>query len=297
MNPPRVKSLLTPRELADAIGASESSLRRWLDGGDLRVARTAGGHRRIPLAEAIRFIRQTGAHVVRPELLGLVDFRQAAAHVADDSDDEALFQSLNAGEASAARSLLVSRYLAGESLPSLFDGPVCGALTRLGELWRHEERGILIEHRATQICIEAVGVLRGLLPPVENAAPLALGGAAEGDPYQLPTLMVGAVVADAGFRDVNFGPNTPVELLAREAIHRGARLVWVSISTPNDLGPLAASLKTLAAALASHKIDLLLGGRHHLECFPEGAENVKSVASMSELATLAAELRPAGASK
>src|SRR5688500_324070 len=62
--------LLTPKELADAIGASESSLRRWVDRGRLPVSRTAGGHRRIPLATAIRFIRETGATVVRPELLG-----------------------------------------------------------------------------------------------------------------------------------------------------------------------------------------------------------------------------------
>ena len=60
------KSLLTPKELAEAIGASESSIRRWVDTGDIRVARTAGGHRRITLSEAIRFIRQIEAPVVRP---------------------------------------------------------------------------------------------------------------------------------------------------------------------------------------------------------------------------------------
>src|SRR4051794_17870331 len=65
------KTLLTPKELADAIGASESSLRRWVDGGRLRISRTAGGHRRIPVEEAVRFIRETGATLVRPEMLGL----------------------------------------------------------------------------------------------------------------------------------------------------------------------------------------------------------------------------------
>src|SRR5215211_2356769 len=63
--------LLTPKDLADAIGASESSLRRWVDSGRVKMSRTAGGHRRIPLAEAIRFIRETHATVVRPDLLGL----------------------------------------------------------------------------------------------------------------------------------------------------------------------------------------------------------------------------------
>ena len=67
-----MKRLLSPKELADAIGVSESSLKRWADAGRLQVARTEGGHRRIPIAEAVRFIRDTGAVVVRPDLLGLV---------------------------------------------------------------------------------------------------------------------------------------------------------------------------------------------------------------------------------
>src|SRR6185295_13435922 len=71
------KSLLTPRELADAIGASESALRRWVDAGDIHMSRTAGGHRRIPVQEAIRFIRESGATVVRPEILGLAGLESA----------------------------------------------------------------------------------------------------------------------------------------------------------------------------------------------------------------------------
>ena len=66
-----MKSLLSPRDLADAIGVSESSLKRWADAGKIQVSRTDGGHRRIPLAEAVRFIRATGAQVVRPDILGI----------------------------------------------------------------------------------------------------------------------------------------------------------------------------------------------------------------------------------
>src|SRR3954465_11808076 len=93
------KPLLTPKELADAIGASESSLRRWVDNGDIRISRTAGGHRRIPLAEAIRVIREIGAPVVRPDLLGLEELRGVeATGPADRSGEQRLFQSLHDGE-------------------------------------------------------------------------------------------------------------------------------------------------------------------------------------------------------
>src|SRR5690242_3719305 len=60
---------LSPRDLADALGVSESSLKRWVDAGKLAAFRTEGGHRRIAVSEALRFIRETGAPVARPELL------------------------------------------------------------------------------------------------------------------------------------------------------------------------------------------------------------------------------------
>ena len=53
-----MKSVLSPKELAAAIGVSESTLKRWADDGLIVFSRTAGGHRRIRLAEAIRFIRE-----------------------------------------------------------------------------------------------------------------------------------------------------------------------------------------------------------------------------------------------
>jgi len=66
-----LKDLLSPKEFAEAIGVSQSSIKRWTDEGRIEAARTAGGHRRIPIAEAVRFVRETGASVVQPQALGL----------------------------------------------------------------------------------------------------------------------------------------------------------------------------------------------------------------------------------
>ena len=66
-------TVCSPKDLATAIGVSESSVKRWVDDGTIDASRTAGGHRRIPLSEAIRFIRQRRTPVVRPDLLGLRD--------------------------------------------------------------------------------------------------------------------------------------------------------------------------------------------------------------------------------
>ena len=284
------KSLLTPKDLADAIGASESALRRWVDGGRIRMSRTAGGHRRIPLQEAIRFIRQTGATIVRPELLGLDQLAVDAEASAGSPRDDALFNALRAGNGAVARGLIISSYLEGLGLAALFDGPVRSAMDRVGQLWQHEPRGIMVEHRATGICVETIAELRGLLPVVDEHSPLAIGGAPQDDPYQLPTMMAAAVLAESGFRDINFGPNTPVELLAHEAVDRKARLVWLSISAEQDQKSLRAAIKRLAGELAGHQIDLILGGRFSNACMPRSMSNVTLVLSMSDLATTSREM-------
>ena len=53
------------------VGVSESTLKRWADGGRLRFTKTAGGHRRISVPEAVRFARRSRLPIVDPELLGL----------------------------------------------------------------------------------------------------------------------------------------------------------------------------------------------------------------------------------
>jgi methanogenic corrinoid protein MtbC1 len=251
------------------------------------MSRTAGGHRRIPLAEAVRFIRETGATVVRPELLGLDDLPVVGPLVLGVSPDERLFQALIAGDAKVARGLILAWYLDGRSLPTLFDGPVRAAMYKVGDLWRHDPRGILVEHRATEICAAALDRLHDLLPVIDDRAPVALGGAPQGDPYVLPSRMAALVLADAGFRDVNFGPDTPVELLADEAAARKARLVWLSISAIADDRSLRTSIARLADSLAAHPIDLVIGGARSPDVVPRGAPGVNVIGSMGELAAFA----------
>ncbi len=284
----RTKPLLTPKELADAIGASESSLRRWVDTGRIKMSRTTGGHRRIPFQEAIRFIRQTGATLVRPEVLGFE--KDVAGHRSEDggsSDEQGLFNALLSGERLTAKGLMISWYLEGRELTALLDGPVRGAMHRLGELWKHEERGILLEHRATEICMEALLELRALLPAVEENATVALGGAPESDPYLIPSAMAGMVLCEAGYRDINYGGRTPLHLLGEAAVEHDAALVWISITAPPDQRKLRRQIADLAKHLAEKNIMLVLGGRHAGEVFPEGFVNVLIVNSMAELSAFA----------
>ena len=277
--------LLTPKDLAAAIGASESSLRRWIDSGDIRVSRTAGGHRRVPLAEAVRFIRKMGAVVVRPELLQL----PTTVSTGEPADRALrLFDALVAGDRDMSRGLLLSWYIEGDAAHALFDGPVREAMQRIGELWKHDQRGILLEHRATEICRDAIAALRSLLPPPPEGAPLAIGGALEGDPYQVPSTMAATVLADAGMRESNFGASTPPALLVEEAAQSQAILVWLSISAVANDKTAIAQVKDLARSLALRHIEFVVGGRGLANLtLPRDLRNLHVVNSMAELSAFA----------
>lgn len=283
-----MKRAFTPRELADAIGVSESSLRRWIDSGAIQTARTLGGHRRISVAEAVRFIRHSHSTVVRPELLGLAEVGRLRSDSGSSLDQsELLFEALRAGDATRAGSLLMSLYLAGQSVAALCDGPLRAAMHRIGELWEHDKRGILIEHRATDICLQMVNQLRGTFPVDRVEGPVALGGAIEGDPYMLPSLMVAAVLGEAGFHEINYGGNTPAELLAEAATDEKAAIVWVSISHVADAGELDRKVTMLASCLSRNGVPLLLGGRAVPRSLAVDRPNVHYASSMAEVAAFA----------
>lgn len=275
---------LSPRQLAQALGVSESSLKRWVDAGKIAAARTDGGHRKIALAEAVRFIRETGAPLAHPEILDMPEVA-VAQHRAMTGDDR-LYTYLVAGDTVGARGWLLARYLEGASIEELGDGPIKESMQALGELWRHDEGGIFIEHRGTDICLQALAQLRNTFEPPADA-PLALGGAPEDDPYLLPSFMAATVIAAAGMRAVNLGPDTPIGAMQAAVAHHSPALVWLSASSPLPAQQ-AREVATWIATLPSSLV-VLVGGRESGRISREGT-HVRTCVSMSELAGVARDL-------
>lgn len=261
------RKLLSPRDLAQAIGASESSLKRWTDQGLLAVSRTAGGHRRIPLAEAIRFVRSRRLPLVQPEILGLpASFGvesdlQSGPH---DRPDDTFLDLLRAGHDIGARNHLFERFMRGESIAALADGPIRSAMRDIGELWRHGTEGILIEHRATEICTMIVQDLRSMVVPDEPRA-RAIGGAVGGDPYKLPPLIAAAVLQECGVHSVNLGADTPIEVLEIAAFTSNSDerpdIVWINASSVPSPERLCEDVVRLALRCRDADIMVCAGGR------------------------------------
>jgi len=279
---------LSPRDLARSLGVSESSVKRWVDDGALSAMRTAGGHRRIALAEAVRFVRHTGASVVRPDLIVGAGAAASVARfdaAAQQDVGEQLLALLEQDDAPAARALLLALYVSGWPVAALCDGPMRVALERIGTLWQHGPAGIVVEHRATDTSVRALAEMRTLVTPPADGAPAALGAAPSGDPYLLPSLMAAAVLADVGFRDHNLGPEVPLAVLGEAAARYRPRIVWLAMSVPQDDARFTESVVELAGRLERSGATLILGGR--------GAPSLRPTAgalrihSMTELAAFA----------
>jgi MerR family transcriptional regulator, light-induced transcriptional regulator len=279
----RPASSLSPRALAGAIGVSESSLKRWADEGLLVAERTAGGHRRIRVSEAVRFVREAGLTVVKPELLALPTAR---GDVPRTDASEHLFRALLEDRAAEARGLIVSLYLQGAGLGWIFDVPMREAMSRLGTMWEHDSGAIFLEHRATETCLRVLEELRRLLPEPTGDAPVAVGGGYGGDPYLIPSTMAGLVLAEAGYRAWNLGADTPVEATLAAIRHYRPRLVWQSFSVP-PVRPrdAAAGVRRIRAAMNGGST--VVGGRGTIVFPAPMLPGVHRIGSMTELGAFA----------
>lgn len=283
-----MRNNLSPRQLAQATGVSESTIKRWVDGGRLKASRTAGGHRRIDVDEAVRFLRRHGIVPTSPEVLGVpMPFREERPTLEQAAGK--LEQALLEGNAEEVRGLIFGLYIVGHAAAAIIDGPIRAAMSRIGEIWGERSEGIFLEHRASDLCAQALHQLRAWMK-VEDDAVVAVGGAIEGDPYQLPTLSVALVLCDLGVEAVNLGPDCPYETLIDGARAHRARMVWLSVTSLHSPGQIVPAISDLAGRLEREGAALIVGGQGLQERSVSRVPNLHHLADLSHLRTLVAEL-------
>lgn len=286
-----MKPLVSPRELAEAIGVSESSLKRWADDGRLEFSRTAGGHRRIAIGEAIRFVRSIQAPVVRPELLGLPDLTAGAARaVTAENGTASLYQALEQGSVKEVRGMILSWYLSGQSISEIADGPIRTAMQRLGNLWHDDPEGIYIEHRAVDICVQAVQQLRPFAESLDSEW-IALGGTPSGDPYVLPSILAATALSEHGWHTINLGADTPWHSFVDAARRHRPHLVWISVSHMSHPQTVQRDLHTTAHTLHELGSTTIVGGHASTQLQLQAEPWLRQGHSIGDLVAHAQEVR------
>jgi len=245
-----------PRQLARAMGVSESSVKRWCDGGLLPCRKTAGGHRRLYLDGVVHFLRRQGYELARPELLGL-----PARLVVDAGAGERLSTLLQAGDEAGARELVLGLVLGARSIAAVFDEVMAPAFHQIGHAWERGDLEVYREHRAVEIAMRILRELRPLVASPPPGAPVAIGGTLEGDPYTLAITMAELVLREAGWRAECLGPNHPVATLRAAVADLAPSLVWLGVNHIADPVRLIEQYAELHEAARAARAAIVIGGR------------------------------------
>jgi excisionase family DNA binding protein len=253
------RQLVSPKQVARAIGVSESSLKRWCDQGLIKTVRTAGGHRKIDIAEVLRYVREQDHKLVSPEIL---DLPPASKHATTGltHGGARLVEALLAGDELVARQIVFDLYLAKHSRSVIFDEVITAAFREIGDCWACHDADVYQERRACEIALRVLFDLRRVQQVPERKW-LATGGTIEGDQYSLPSAMAESVLHDCGFYATSLGNSIPFASLIKAVQETEPKLFWVSVSHIREGLDFVAEFAALWQACAAADTALVVGGR------------------------------------
>ncbi len=255
-----MRELLTPKQVARAIGVSEASLKRWCDKGLIPATRTAGGHRRLPLAGVMEYLRRSNRDVIRPEVLGL----PSTSGMSDKTLDRAavrLAESLLEGDEHRVRATLIDLYLASHTIEAISDKVIAPAFRELGERWESGECEVYQERRACEITLRALYYLGAALPPPAENAPVALGATINPDWYSIALTTGELLLRSLGWNALSLGPCVPPSSIGAALRSIRPRLLWLSVSYVADEDEFVEAYEQLFAVAAEERTAVAIGGR------------------------------------
>ncbi|MEW4529634.1 B12-binding domain-containing protein [Maioricimonas sp. JC845] len=255
-----MKELVSPKQMARAIGASESSVKRWCDQGMINTVRTAGGHRRIPVNAVLSFAKSHGHKLVQPELLGLPPSTTGAGERSLERARKRLLAALVSGEDILSRQLVLDLFIAKHRVGRICDEVLAPVFHEIGDLWECGDVEVYQERRSCEICLRVLHELERLLPTLPPDGPVAVGGALDLDPYSLPTTMAELTMRQCGWKAVSLGSLLPAPTIAQAIADIGPRLVWISVSHIDDEDRVVDALNQVFEAARQHRAALAVGG-------------------------------------
>lgn len=255
----RNSDLVSPKQVARAIGVSESSLKRWCDQGLIQTVRTVGGHRKMPTADVLRFVRERGHPLVLPELLGLPAVSDRAPLGLERGKTQ-LIDALLAGDEPLARQIFFDLYLAKHALSVIFDEVIAEVFREIGQRWVCQEADVYQERRGCEVTLRLLFEVRKMQKSPDRRW-IAMGGSMEGDLYALPSAMAELVLREVGFQATSLGNSIPFASLIKAVEKTRPHLFWLSVSFLRTGLDFVNEFGELARACTDTGTALVVGGR------------------------------------
>jgi len=287
-----MKKLISPKQVARAIGVSESTLKRWCDRGLISMTKTVGGHRRMELDAVVRFLRDSGHAIVEPELLGLPAAVGQTGWTLNRAC-ERITSALVAGEESVVRQVVFDLLLAGHTVTAIFDDVLAPVMHQIGEKWVCGEAAVYQERRACEICMRILHELRTTTPNTREKAPIALGATLEHDIYTIPVTMGEVVLRNVGWQATSLGPNLPADTLIKSIREARPRLFWVSVSFIANETSFITAVNSLFETADATGTALAIGGQALTQSVRKQVQYSTFCESLRDLELFARTLNPA----
>lgn len=257
------ETLLKTQQVATALGVGVSTIKRWVDAGELKATRTVGKHRLISLSEALRFAGKAGHSTAALELLGLelANPILGMPHIDQDLCDR-LVEALRQGRSTDARQLIHQGYIAGEGAVGLSDNLIRPVMEQIGHGWMMGSLDVFQEHEATQVLISTITELIIQVTKTQlDRNCLAIGAAPEGDHYSLAGLLGQLVLCEQGWEVRNLGSNLPLRSLALAVEEYRPRMVFLSVSHITDIDSFITEYGLFYEVASRMDVAVMLGGR------------------------------------
>lgn len=223
-----MKTLYTPKQIANAIGVSESSIKRWCDKGRIFTKYTDGGHRRIAISGLLSYLRGSKKHdLINPRVIGLPERYNLNGMTYAEKQDT-LVRALLAGNEKMVRQISMELYLSETGIASICDNHFSPAFSTIGSLWQCGRVEVFQERLACQMAQRALDDMKLFISESREFAPIAIGGTPQGDHYSLATSMVEMVLNENGWQATSLGPNIPLASFGAAIRNARPKLFWLS---------------------------------------------------------------------
>jgi MerR family transcriptional regulator, light-induced transcriptional regulator len=226
-------------EAARRLGVAPATVQRWADQGLLRVERTAGGHRRIPVAELRRLIASL----------------RAAAPEGPIADWIRVLMSGQSWEISSA--LRDARHRAPSWAAAADE--IASAIEELGRSWEAGECAIFEEHVASELLRRAIARCVEELPRPDGGRRAALLSV-EGERHTLGLSLAELVFAENGWKALWIGEGPPASELERLVDKYAPDILAVSASSASSPLAVADYQRALMKIASRARVWLMLGG-------------------------------------
>ncbi|TWT57604.1 hypothetical protein KOR42_09660 [Thalassoglobus neptunius] len=260
-----MKELVSPKQLAQAISVSESSLKRWCDKGVIPAVYTAGGHRRIPVNGVLSYLREQGLEIQHPEILGLPPATTGGQARKISSEQARLLSAMVSGNEEVCIEIVFNLYLGNCPVSAICDEVLAETFHEIGDRWGCGDVAVYQERRACELCLRIIHELRRALPELPASAPIAIGGTLDGDPYTLASSMSELVLRDTGWNATSMGNMLPFASMRQALRDTGASFLWISVSSIRDKEEFLTEFEELSNLAFELNATLAVGGKALVE--------------------------------